>query len=68
MARTSDENLAFLLVTLMHENIWTNDRIELENRIAALTPQQVSDAFRRYIDPAKLSMVQAGEFDKPVAK
>jgi zinc protease len=64
VARTSDENVAFLLVTLMHESIWTNDRIEFEHKVAALTPEQVSDAFRRYIDPAKISVVSAGDFAK----
>jgi zinc protease len=64
VARTSDENVAFLLVTLMHENIWTKERIEFERQLASLTPQQVSDTFRRYIDPAKISTVSAGDFTK----
>ena len=37
---------------------------ELEAKVAALTPEQVSAAFRRHIDPAALSFVKAGDFKK----
>ena len=37
---------------------------DLEAKIAALTPEQVNAAFRRYIDPAKVSFVAAGDFKK----
>jgi zinc protease len=36
----------------------------LEAKIAALTPEQVSEAFRRHIDLAALSYVKAGDFKK----
>jgi zinc protease len=36
----------------------------LEQRILALTPAQVAAALRKYIDPAKVSMVKAGDFKK----
>jgi zinc protease len=39
--------------------------IELEAKIAALTPGQVNAALRRHIDPAKLSVVVAGDLKKP---
>ena len=35
---------------------------ELERRIAALTPQAVVEAMQRRIDPAKLSVIKAGDF------
>jgi zinc protease len=35
---------------------------QLEQKIAALTPEQVSAAFRKHIDPAALSVVKAGDF------
>jgi len=38
---------------------------ELEAKIAALTPEQVNAALKKYIDPAKLSLVMAGDFKKP---
>jgi len=37
---------------------------EFEAKIAALTPQQVNAALRRHIDPARLSVVVAGDLKK----
>ena len=36
----------------------------LEAKVEGLTAQQVSDAFRRHIDPAALVVVKAGDFKK----
>jgi zinc protease len=36
----------------------------LEARVAALTPEQVSAAFRKLVDPAALTIVKAGDFKK----
>jgi predicted Zn-dependent peptidase len=43
-----------------------NDRwdAKLEAAVAALTAQQVSDAFKRHVDPATISIVQGGDFKK----
>jgi len=40
---------------------WTS----FESKIAALTADQVNAALRRHIDPARLSVVVAGDFKKP---
>ncbi len=40
---------------------------EFEDKLAALTPEQVSAAFRKYIVPTKLTIIKAGDFAK-VAK
>ncbi len=37
---------------------------ELEKRIAALTPEQVSAAAKKYLDYSKLTIVKAGDFAK----
>lgn len=37
---------------------------QLEQKILALTPAQVGEALRKYIDPAKVSVVKAGDFKK----
>jgi len=37
---------------------------ELEKKIQALTPQQVNEAMRKYIDPSKITVVKAGDFAK----
>jgi zinc protease len=34
----------------------------MEKRIGALTPAEVQAAFRKYIDPAKLVIIRAGDF------
>ena len=38
--------------------------IDFEKKIAALTPAQVNAALRRHIDPARLSVVVAGDLKK----
>lgn len=37
---------------------------QFEDRIAALTPEEVSAAFRKYVDPDKITIVKAGDFAK----
>jgi zinc protease len=39
-------------------------RAGLDAKVAALTPEQVNEAFRRRIDPAALVIVKAGDFNK----
>ncbi|MEJ0045358.1 MAG: insulinase family protein [Rhodospirillales bacterium] len=34
VARTNDDNLTFVLATLMHQDIWMKDRMEFERKIA----------------------------------
>jgi zinc protease len=66
VARTQDDALAGRLVSyLFLDRTFAWDE-QLESRIAALTPQDVLAALRKYLDPAKLSVVKAGDFP-PVA-
>jgi zinc protease len=37
---------------------------QLEAAVAALTPQQVNDAFKRHVDAAAISIVKGGDFKK----
>ena len=37
---------------------------DLEKKVEALTPEQIVTAMRKYIDPAKISIVKAGDFTK----
>ena len=62
VARAQDASLLSLLAS--HERLgrtmkWEED---LENKIKALTPAQISAAFRKYIDAANVSIVKAGDF------
>ena len=36
----------------------------LEAKVAELTPQEISDAFRRHVDPSSLTVVKAGDYKK----
>ncbi len=65
VARTNDENLASRLASYLILGRTFSWDEELERRIAALTPKSVVEALRRYIDPAKLSTVKAGDFAGP---
>ncbi len=40
---------------------------ELEKKIAALTPEQINAAMRKYIDPSRLIIVKSGDFAKAAA-
>lgn len=37
---------------------------EFEKKVAALTPEQVAAALRRHLDPSKLTIIKAGDFEK----
>ncbi len=68
VARTQDGNLAGRLdsyLVLGRTFAWDE---EVERRLAALTPKQVLEAMRRHIDPARLSVVKAGDFNSVAAK
>jgi len=62
LARSNDGSVASRLVSYLvlgRTFLWDED---LERRVAALTPQAVVEALRRHIDPARLSVVKAGDF------
>jgi len=64
VGRSQDASLAGTLAS--HER-WSRtmqfDR-DLENKVAALTVDQVSAALRKAVDPAALVYVKAGDFKK----
>jgi zinc protease len=66
VARANDAALAGLLSNLCYLDRTMAFEADLEKKIQALTPEQVSDALRRHVDPKKLVVVTAGDFpDKP---
>jgi zinc protease len=65
MQRAQDGSLANRLGTYLFAKRTFAWDIDLEKKVASLTPEQVNAAFRRYIDPAKISFVAAGDFKKP---
>jgi zinc protease len=64
LGRSQDSTLARTLATQAHYG-WTMKRTEEHEKfIAALTPQQVNAAAKKYIDPAAFSVYKAGDFKK----
>jgi zinc protease len=65
LARAQDDALAVMLTN----NLFLQRRFALQQQvdeaIAALTPDQVNAALRRYIDPAQWVVVWAGDFKQP---
>ncbi|MDJ1501910.1 pitrilysin family protein [Xanthocytophaga agilis] len=41
---------------------------EFENKVKALTPEQINAIMKKYIDPSKISIVKAGDFEKAKKK
>ncbi|HZR67975.1 MAG TPA: pitrilysin family protein [Burkholderiales bacterium] len=64
VARTQDDALASRLASYLFVGRTFDWDAQLERRVAALTPAEVQAALRRYLDPAKLSVVKAGDFPK----
>src|SRR5437867_4229395 len=64
MARTQDRALVGRLGTYLFAKRTFAWDIEFEAKIAALTADQVNAAFRQHIDPARLSVIVAGDFQK----
>ncbi len=62
--RSQDAGLASRLndyLFIKRTLLWDKD---LETKIAALTPDQIATAMRKWIDPAKINIVKAGDFAK----
>jgi zinc protease len=62
--RSRDAMLAVYLGIRLHAGQTFAYHADLEKKISALTAEQVSEAFRKYIDPKRLVIVRAGDFKK----
>ena len=62
LSRAQDRSLAARLANYLFIGRTFAWDVEFEKRIAALTPLEVRDALRRHLDPAKLSVLKAGDF------
>jgi zinc protease len=62
VARTNDAALAGILSDLLFTDRTMQYYADLEAKIAAVSREQVVEALRRYIDPKKLVIVDAGDF------
>jgi len=62
LARTQDGALAGRLSSYLYLGRTFAWDESFEQRIAALTPQQVHDALRRHLEPSRLAVSKAGDF------
>ncbi|HLU77460.1 MAG TPA: pitrilysin family protein [Burkholderiales bacterium] len=68
VARNADSGLAGRLARYAYVGRTFEWDMQLEQRIAALTPAEVQDALRRHFDLSKLSIVKAGDFKAVATK
>jgi len=64
VARAEEASIASLLMTRERWGRTLEWDAKLEAAVAALTPQQVNEAFKRHVDPAAISIVKGGDFKK----
>ncbi len=64
ITRSQDASVARMLATELYLGRTFAWDAELDRKVQALTPEQVVAAMRRHIDPAKMTLVKAGDFDK----
>jgi zinc protease len=64
VSRTNDGAIAGQIASNLRLGRTFKHASETEQRIAALTPDEVRSAFRKFIDPKKLVVVRAGDFKK----
>jgi zinc protease len=65
--RAEDASLCRMLNILDYDGRTLAWDQTLEDKVKALTPQQVDEAMKRNIDPANISIIEAGDFKKVAA-
>ncbi len=60
--RSTDQALVRLLLTRDEFNRTMAYDTAMEAKIQSLTPEAISEVFRKYVDPAKVTIVKAGDF------
>ncbi len=66
MSRSDDRSLSGTLneyLNLDRKMMWD---AEMEKKIMALTPEQIKKAMNKHLDMAKLVVIKAGDFEKPL--
>jgi zinc protease len=67
VGRAEDQALCGMLAARDHDGRNLDWDEELEAKVRALTPAEVTEAMRRHIDLAEVTIVKAGDFQKPAA-
>lgn len=66
VSRSKDNELAGKLNNYLYLDRTLQFDAKLEEALKGLTVEQINAVFRKYIDPSKISIIKAGDFDKPV--
>jgi zinc protease len=66
MSRAQDRELASRIATSLQWNRTLAFQAELEKQVLALTNEQIQAAFKKHLDPKRLTIVKAGDFNKAV--
>jgi zinc protease len=64
VSRAQDNELAGRLNNYLFIGRTLQWDAQLEEKIRALTPEQINAAMRKYIDPSKITIIKAGDFKK----
>jgi zinc protease len=68
VSRAQDNELASALVNGLYLNRTMAWYAEMEKKVGALTPEMILAAMRKHIDPAKITIIKAGDFAKAAQK
>ncbi len=68
LSRAQDRELSGRLNNYLFLNRTIAFDAELENKIQALTPEQINAAMRKYLTPENITIIKAGDFAKAKAK
>lgn len=68
VSRAQDNELVNSLSNGLYLNRTLAWDAEIEKKIEALTPEQIASAMRKHIDPAKITIIKAGDFAKVAQK
>ena len=68
VGRAQDAGLSGTLNNYLYLNRTMNWDADFEKKMESLTPEQVNAAMKKHIDPAKISIIKAGDFAKAAKK
>ncbi len=68
VSRAQDPGLAGTLNNYLYLNRTMNWDADFEKKMESLTPEQVNAAMKKHIDPAKISIIRAGDYAKAAKK
>lgn len=67
VSRSQDNELSSRLNNYLYYDRTLAFDADFEKKVEALTVEQVNGAMKKFVDPKKISIVKAGDFDKKAA-